>query len=51
MWGPNALFTVFGVIGLALVNREARTTRGGDFQEFLEGIRARVRRPARARRA
>ncbi len=51
MWGPNALFTIFGVIGLALVNREARTTRGGDFQEFLEGIRARFRRPARARRA
>ena len=44
MWGPNLLFTIAGLVGLVLVNRESGSTRGGDFQEMLDGVRARFRR-------
>jgi lipopolysaccharide export system permease protein len=49
MWGPNLIFTVLGLIGLALVNRESGSTRGGDLQELAEGVRARFRRFRRSR--
>ena len=38
MWAPNILLTVLGVLGLIRVGRESGSTRGGDFQEVLEGI-------------
>jgi lipopolysaccharide export system permease protein len=44
MWGPNLLFTAAGLIGLVLVNRESGSTRGGDLQEVVEGLRLRVQR-------
>jgi lipopolysaccharide export system permease protein len=39
MWTPNIVLTILGVIGLIRVSRESGTTRGGDFQEILEGVR------------
>jgi LPS export ABC transporter permease LptG len=39
MWTPNILLTVVGVLGLIKVSRESGSTRGGDFQEVLEGIK------------
>ena len=44
MWAPNIMLTVLGVIGLVRVSRESGTTRGGDFQEILDGIRHLLRR-------
>ena len=44
MWGPNLLFTAAGLIGLVLVNRESGSTRGGDLQEVVEGLRLRLKR-------
>lgn len=44
MWGPNLLFTAAGLIGLVLVNRESGSTRGGDLQEVVEGLRLRLQR-------
>jgi lipopolysaccharide export system permease protein len=38
MWTPNIVLTILGVIGLIRVSRESGTTRGGDFQEILEGL-------------
>ena len=52
MWAPNIVLTVVGLIGLVRVSRESGSTRGGDFQEVLDGIRHLFRRlraaPARA---
>ena len=39
MWAPNIVLTVLGIIGLFRVSRESGSTRGGDFQEILDGIR------------
>jgi LPS export ABC transporter permease LptG len=39
MWTPNILLTVVGVLGLIKVSRESGSTRGGDFQEVLDGIK------------
>jgi lipopolysaccharide export system permease protein len=39
MWSPNILLTILGVLGLIRVSRESGSTRGGDFQEVLDGIR------------
>jgi lipopolysaccharide export system permease protein len=39
MWTPNIVLTIVGVLGLLRVNRESGSTRGGDFQEVLDGIR------------
>jgi lipopolysaccharide export system permease protein len=39
MWSPNIILTIVGVIGLVRVSRESGSTRGGDLQEVVEGIR------------
>jgi lipopolysaccharide export system permease protein len=39
MWTPNIVLTALGIIGLLRVSRESGTTRGGDFQEILDGVR------------
>jgi lipopolysaccharide export system permease protein len=44
MWTPNILLTILGVFGLVRVSRESGTTRGGDFQEIIDGIRHLLRR-------
>jgi lipopolysaccharide export system permease protein len=44
MWAPNILLTILGVFGLVRVSRESGTTRGGDFQEIIDGIRHLLRR-------
>jgi lipopolysaccharide export system permease protein len=44
MWTPNIVLTVFGLLGLVRVSRESGSTRGGDFQEVLDGIRHLFRR-------
>lgn len=51
MWGPNLLFTVVGATGLLLVNRELGSTRGGDWQEVVQGARAWVRQRRRRQAA
>jgi lipopolysaccharide export system permease protein len=48
MWTPNIILTVIGVLGLLRVSRESGSTRGGDFQEILEGVRHLFRRLFRA---
>lgn len=47
MWMPNIVLTILGVIGLIIVSRESGSTRGGDFQEVLEGARHLWRRARR----
>jgi lipopolysaccharide export system permease protein len=44
MWTPNIILTIVGVFGLIRVSRESGSTRGGDFQEVLDGIRHLFRR-------
>jgi lipopolysaccharide export system permease protein len=44
MWAPNIILTIVGVLGLVRVSRESGTTRGGDFQEILDGMRHLLRR-------
>ena len=44
MWTPNIVLTVLGILGLRRVSRESGTTRGGDFQEILDGLRHLLRR-------
>jgi lipopolysaccharide export system permease protein len=44
MWLPNIVLTLAGVAGLVLVNRQPGLNRGGDFREFLDAIRYRLRR-------
>lgn len=44
MWLPNIVLTVLGLIGLLRVSRESGSTRGGDFQEVLDGVRHLFRR-------
>ena len=44
MWTPNIVLTIIGLIGLIRVSRESGSTRGGDFQEILDGIRHLFRR-------
>ena len=44
MWTPNIVLTLLGVFGLVRVSRESGTTRGGDFQEIIDGIRHLLRR-------
>jgi hypothetical protein len=51
MWSSNLIVTLAGLAGLAVVNREPGSVRGGDFQEFLDGVRhliGRLRRRTRA---
>jgi lipopolysaccharide export system permease protein len=47
MWTPNIVLTILGIIGLVRVSRESGTTRGGDFQEILDGVRNLLRRVRR----
>jgi lipopolysaccharide export system permease protein len=47
MWMPNIVLTTLGIIGLIVVSRESGSTRGGDWQEVLEGIRHLWRRVLR----
>jgi lipopolysaccharide export system permease protein len=49
MWTPNIVLTVVGLLGLLRVSRESGSTRGGDFQEILEGVKHFFRRLRRAR--
>jgi lipopolysaccharide export system permease protein len=44
MWTPNIMLTLVGLLGLVRVSRESGSTRGGDFQEVLDGIRHLFRR-------
>jgi hypothetical protein len=44
MWTPNIVLTVLGLAGLLRVSRESGSTRGGDFQEVIDGIRHLIRR-------
>jgi lipopolysaccharide export system permease LptF/LptG-like protein len=44
MWTPNIALTILGLLGLLRVSRESGTTRGGDFQEILDGLRHLFRR-------
>jgi lipopolysaccharide export system permease protein len=44
MWTPNIVLTIVGLIGLVRVSRESGSTRGGDFQEVVDGIRHLFRR-------
>ena len=49
MWAPNIILAIAGVIGLARVNRESGSTRGGDWEEIAQwaGDLFRRFRPAR----
>lgn len=49
MWWPNLILTVLGLIGLIRVSKESGSTRGGDFQEILDGVRHLLRRLRRLR--
>jgi lipopolysaccharide export system permease protein len=44
MWWPNVVLLAVGLAGLVRVNRESGSTRGGDFQEIWDAVRARVGR-------
>ncbi|MFL5548149.1 MAG: LptF/LptG family permease, partial [Gemmatimonadales bacterium] len=44
MWTPNIVLTIVGILGLVRVSRESGSTRGGDFQEILDGVRHLLRR-------
>jgi lipopolysaccharide export system permease protein len=48
MWAPNIILTIIGLIGLIRVSRESGSTRGGDFQEIIDGVRHFLRRRRRA---
>ena len=49
MWSSNLIVTLAGLAGLAVVNREPGSVRGGDFQELLDGARHFVGRLHRRR--
>ncbi len=49
MWAPNIILTILGVIGLYRVSRESGSTRGGDLQEVIDGLRGLFRRRRRTR--
>ncbi len=49
MWWPNLILTVLGLLGLIRVSKESGSTRGGDFQEILDGVRHLLRRLRRLR--
>jgi lipopolysaccharide export system permease protein len=51
MWTPNIVLTILGLIGLWRVSRESGSTRGGDFQELIDGLRHLIRRLARRKSA
>jgi len=39
MWSSNLIVTLAGLWGLAVVNREPGSNRGGDFQELVDSVR------------
>lgn len=45
MWTPNIVLTVFAGAGLAVVRRQAGTTRGGDLRDLLATLLGRLGRP------
>ena len=47
MWMPNIVLTTLGIVGLIFVSRESGSTRGGDWEEVLEGFRHFWRRARR----
>jgi lipopolysaccharide export system permease protein len=49
MWSSNLIVTLAGLAGLAVVNREPGSVRGGDFQELLDGVRHLIGRLRRRR--
>jgi len=51
MWMPNIVLTAIGLVGLFRVSRESGSTRGGDVQEIIDGMRHMVRRFKRRRPA
>jgi lipopolysaccharide export system permease protein len=51
MWTPNIVLTILGLIGLWRVSRESGSTRGGDFQELIDGLRHLARRLGRRKAA
>lgn len=48
MWAPNMIFASAGLVGLIRVNKEAGSTRGGDFAELWDGLKTRLRRRKKA---
>lgn len=44
MWIANAVFLALALILLARMGKESGSSRGGDFREFVDGIRYRFRR-------
>jgi len=51
MWTPNIVLTAIGLVGLFRVSRESGSTRGGDVQEIIDGVRHLFRRLRRRRAA
>jgi len=49
MWSSNLIVTLAGLAGLAVVNREPGSVRGGDFQELMDGVRHLIGRLRRRR--
>ncbi len=47
MWMANALFTIAGFVFLYMLRRSGSTTRGGDFGEMWDALRARLSRRSR----
>lgn len=43
MWSPNIILALIGTLGLAAVNRESGSTRGGDWNEISQWIADRTR--------
>ncbi len=50
MWSSNLVVTLAGIWGLAVVNREPGSNRGGDFQELMDAALHLLRRVRRGRR-
>ena len=42
MWGTNIIVTLFAVGLMSRMGREGATSRGGDWSEFIDSLRARV---------
>ena len=47
MWLANIIFTIAGLVFLYMLRRSGSTTRGGDFGEMWDAVRARFARKAR----
>jgi lipopolysaccharide export system permease protein len=49
-WGPNMVFTVMALWGLARIGREVSTTRGGGWEDLWLTVRGFLTRPLRRRK-